>query len=508
MSKYKNQKNHPLTMPTNFLITILCAIPLVGFPTLIDGITYPKVAIIVFCTTPFIPLMLRDIYRVRAGVLLNSLVSSVVLIVSLIIFQISNDYRAIVGAPGRHNGLLTLLLYLYYIIIGIHIHIYDRILTILKSLVISAAVTSIIAIISSSFPGFNLFPSLSFSRSDFHDNVDSIAPLISMAMITSLILYLKSKKMMYIILQIPMIYFLIEWQLLQPVPSLIISVSLILVLKKFPKNNFLVWSPFFLFGLYIFTIKILPFTPLVNDPSVLERRNIINYTQQVFVYLSLLPTHIDGLSDLTRSYDAPIPGQFLDDFHNFYIQTIFSYGLIVGFAIVTLCLMPFFVQAWKNQNQLLVFPVYGNFAMSLLFGIASPNYMFFGFILIGYLIGDSINIRARAISLRVQGLNYLVSIIIFVPFLFQVDDLEKRLNISTLVRSGVPDIPGSNLFSRLVVEVGHMPDAEYRFRVAKNFYVIGQCLHGDAIFKQMLKTNSQEIRILALRDLRAACGPR
>jgi hypothetical protein len=53
-----------------------------------------------------------------------------------------------------------------------------------------------------------------------------------MALTASLILYWKSKNILYLILQIPAVYFVIRWQLLQPLVTFIPSINFLFTLFK------------------------------------------------------------------------------------------------------------------------------------------------------------------------------------------------------------------------------------------------------------------------------------
>ena len=101
------------------------------------------------------------------------------------------------------------------------------------------------------------------NSTQFRDNVDNLAPLASMAFTASLILYLKSRQILYLFLQIPAVYFVIKWQLLQPIVAFIPSIILIALKERYLKLRFLSLTPLLIVVGYISAIKLLPLTPLV-----------------------------------------------------------------------------------------------------------------------------------------------------------------------------------------------------------------------------------------------------
>jgi hypothetical protein len=453
--------------------------------------------------------MLKRIFEAKDGIVIWILTLSLLLIVVFSGFLIQSDYRGVFGAPGRNNGTLSVLLYLCFTVFGIYVYIKNAISIILHGLVLSSTLTCLISNLHLLAPGFYLFPSLDFSSNQFRDNVDNIAPLVSMALTASLILFWKSKKIVYLILQIPTLYFVIRWQLLQPLVTFIPSIILLVFSERFTKSKLFTLTPIVILAGYISSIKILPLTPLVNDSSVQERLEIVTYIKEISNHLSLLPIHIDALSDFSASFVALTPRAYLDDFHNVYLQLIFSFGLIFGPAMIALLIAPFLLSAQKFDKTQFVFPIYFNFFLGLFFAIASPNFMYFGFIFIGYLLAGTLSnrgVQLQSTKGRV-GIYSTLYLAVVLALALQVHDFSKRMDISNISRAYSPEFSNEKYFQSLVDKVSSIPDAEYKLKVARNFYVIGKCAYGNIVFEQLLAVNASEVRNVQLAGLKEACEP-
>ena len=450
-------------------------------------------------------MMLKSIYENKSGKITGVLILVIVLNILLIMILFPNDYRAIFGAPGRHNGAISLVLYIYFTVFGLYLHIKNKIDIVLIGLVISSSLTCIVGLIQENFLQVNLIPSLDFHDSQFRDNVDNIAPLISMALTASIMLYLKSKKPVFLILQIPSIAFLLEWRLLQSLVSFLPSAVLIILLRRNRGRRLLVLSPILIPSVYIGSLAILPLTPLINDSSIFERYQILKIFLEIKNSLSILPLHIEALSDFTSTTEIFLPS-YVDDFHNFYLQIFFSFGTAIGLAITFLLLIPFLTRAWKFDNSFLVLPVYFNFIIGLLFAIASPNFMFFGFIFLGYLLGGSLDKPIRMQGTRERHLlsTSVLTLIISTAFL-QFNDFTKRVDISNAVRSYNSQEVSAEYFENLTKKVSQIRDSEYKYQVARNFYTIGECTQGNLVYEQLMRINPKEYRISKLNQLRELC---
>ena len=488
-----------------FLTFVASSMPFIASPELIEGISYLKVLTALVCVLPFIPFMLKEITEIKHGNILRILKISIFLTVMFLVFLIQNDYRGVFGAPGRNNGSLSILLYLCFTVFGIYVYIKNSISIILNGLVISSSLTFLISNLHLIYPEFNLFPALDFNSTQFRDNIDNLAPLASLAFTASLILYLKSKKIVYLILQLPAAYFVMKWQLLQPILSFIPSVILIVLKGNYTQLRFRVSTLIMIFAGYISAIKILPFTPLVNDSSLQERLKIVTYVREIWTHFSVFPIHIDALSDFSRSF--VVPNGYLDDFHNVFLQILFSFGLVIGVAVIALISAPFLLSPQQFDKTSSIFPVYLTFFMSLFFAIASPNFIYFGFILIGYFLGGALSDRSgqHQSPKWKLGQSFVIYLAVLSVMSFQIHDFVKRIDISATTRAYSPEISDEKYFEKLVDKVSGLRDAEYKFQVARNFYAIGNCALGNIVLEQLLTINAREVRKDQLVELRKLC---
>ena len=145
------------------------------------------------------------------------------------------------------------------------------------------------------------------------------------------------------------------------------------------------------------------------------------------------------------------------------------------------------------------------FFISLFVGIASPNYLYFGATFVGIALSSS--------PRRIDRMRHLAktrkSLLIFVtfPFFFwpiatQTADYTKRIEISNLIsRGGYSELDRE----KIVAKVENLPDAGYRYIVARNFYVIGDCDRGNKVLSYMQNSNPKETRINRLFQLKDSC---
>jgi hypothetical protein len=490
-----------------FLTFVASSMPFIASPELIEGISYLKVFVALTCVLPFTPYVLKRIYEKKSGNVIWILAASLLLSIVLILTLIPYDYRGVFGAPGRNNGLLSLLLYICFTLFGIYVYIKNAISIILTGLILSSFFTCLASNFILFFPRISLFPALNFSSSQFRDNVDNIAPLTSMAFIASLILFVKTKNLIYLILQLPAAYFVIKWNLIQPIVTLVISISLMAFVKRYSNSRRLAWSPLLILSGYILSLRVIPLTPLANDSSVEERLKIVTYAKGIWRDFSPFPIHIDALSDFSSSFSALTPRAYLDDFHNVYLQLIFSFGLVIGTAIIALLVMPFLLQSKQLDKTFFIFPIYLNFFVGLFFAIASPNFMLFGFILIGYLLGGTLSDRRsqiKSMKFKKQS-DFVIYLATAMIVTFQIQDFAKRLDISTTTTNFHAESADRKYFEDVVSKVSGMPDAQYKFQVSRNFYAIGECGYGDRVLKQLVTINPREVRIPQLEGFKKSC---
>jgi len=491
-----------------FITLVVAIMPIISLPSMIDGISYIKVFVAAICVIPFLPFMVSKLFETKRGNMLWILTVSILLVVLFLFFQIQNDYRGLFGAPGRHNGTLAILLYLCFTIFGIYVYIKNSILVIMHGLVMSSSLTFLISNLHLIYPELSIFPSLDIGSSQFRDNVDNLAPLASMAFTASIILYLKSRNILYLILQIPAVYFVIKWQLLQPIVAFIPSIILVTLKERYMKLRFFALTPLVVAVGYISGIKLLPFTPFVMDSSIQERLRMITYLEEIWIHFSLFPIHIDALSDFSASLE--ISGAYLDDFHNVYLQVLFSFGLVIGVAIIMLIAAPLLLSTQQFNKTPYFFPVYFNFFLSLFFSIASPNYMYFGFILIGYFLGGTLSDAAGQLqsNKREFGKNFVIYLAVVSILILQTHDFSKRMDVSSVTRAYSTELVDEKYFEKLLDKVSDIRDAEYKFQVARNFYSIGKCAYGNLVFEQLLSINTKEVRNAQLVEIRKSCEQR
>ena len=488
-----------------FITLVVSSMPIISLSGMIDGISYVKMFLALVCLMPFIPFMLKKINESKVGNLFWTLKVSLLVTVLILLLLIQNDYRGVFGAPGRNNGAISILLYLCFTVFGMYVYMKNSIGVVLHGLVLSSSVTFLISNLHLIYPNLNLFPSLDFNSTQFRDNVDNLAPLASMAFTASLILYLKSRKILYLFLQIPAAYFVIKWQLLQPIISFMPCVVFIVFKVKYTHLRLRALTPLLIGAGYILAIKVLPFTPLASDSSLQERLKIITYVKEIWTHFSLFPIHIDALSDFSTSF--VVPNGYLDDFHNVYLQILFSFGLVIGVAIIGLISAPFLISPQQFDKTSSIFPVYLNFFIGLFFAIASPNFMYFGFILIGYFLGSALSNRSgeNQSPKWKLGQSFVIYLSVLSVMSFQIHDFVKRIDISATTRAYSSEISEEKYFEKLVDKVSGLRDAEYKYQVARNFYAIGNCALGNIVLEQLVTINAREVRNDQLVELKKLC---
>ena len=97
-----------------FLTFVASSMPFIASPELIEGISYLKVFVALVCVLPLVPFIIRKILEIKSGNIIWILTVSLLLIILLILTLIPYDYRGVFGAPGRNNGLLSILLYICF----------------------------------------------------------------------------------------------------------------------------------------------------------------------------------------------------------------------------------------------------------------------------------------------------------------------------------------------------------------------------------------------------------
>jgi hypothetical protein len=269
------------------------------------------------------------------------------------------------------------------------------------------------------------------------------------------------------------------------------------------------WIPITIFGGYVIGLMLALQGLFDRDSSTKERTDILREAGKLWNDFTLIPANIDGLSDYTKNFVSFYGTQFLDDFHNVFLQTSFSYGLIIGFLFIALALTPYFAKVQTHKEKLEFLSIYTSLLVSLLIGISSPNYIYIFFLLLGY---SSLGVLKSSRIVATKQSNKsgialgLAILLTLTPAYIQLHDLDTRFKIS--VRASkikkTKEFTEQN-FNALVRDLREIDDAGYRNRMALNFYAIGQCRYGDLVFELMLKTNPDEARLRGLDVLKKDC---
>ena len=484
----------------------LSVIAIVSEPNLIDGISYYKTSIGIILFSIISPLL---IYKLIPFFQVKSVVKcliSLAIFLSIILIKDDNIYRDFFGAPGRSNGVFNVINFISLILFGLFIRKFFRIEVIYQTLsFLTLAISSISIILTYLNIGSGTpLASWNFSNGDFRENTDLVAPLIAMGFVAEVCLIKKSSNFLRIFNLLPTTIFLYKLGLLQSLVSIGLGLSVLFVFNALPKLKvqLIPWAIIFgyILGLWLVATKLLQ-----SDPSVQERKEIIFTFFDLSKFLTLLPENIDGVSDFTQSYNS---NQILDDFHNVFLQAFFSFGILCGLFFVYVAMKPFWIRSVDFRDKISFVAVYSTFFTSLLIGISSPNYVYFGAVLIGFSLGDKSSLTEKAYVSRESFRKIVTGIVLISAVILvysQSSDYLLRREISSLT-SSLPLVAG-NLESsqRLSTLISRMPDAGYRYLIGRNFYIVDKCAEGDAVLNQMIKTNPQESRIKYLRSLRDDC---
>jgi hypothetical protein len=399
--------------------------------------------------------------------------------------------------------------FFFLIIFGLFVKKFFRIEVVYQSLsFLTIAISGISIILTYLNIGSDTpFASWNFSNGDFRENADLVAPLIAMGFVAEACLIKKSSNFLRVLNLLPTSIFLYKLGLLQSLVSIGLGLSVLFVFHVLPKLKVQLIPWVIIFG-YILGVLLVSTKFLQSDPSVQERKEITFTFFNLSKFLTILPEHIDGVSDFTQSYNS---NQILDDFHNVFLQTFFSFGILCGLIFVYIAMKPFWIRSVDFQEKTSFVAVYSTFFTSLLIGIASPNYLYFGAVLIGFSLGDKASLAEKAYVSRKYFRNIVTGIILFsvaILVYFQSSDYLVRREISNL--TSALSLAGSNLESaqRLSTLISGMPDAGYRYLIGRNFYAVDKCALGDEVLNEMIKTNPKESRIKYLRSLRDNCVSR
>lgn len=427
-----------------------------------------------------------------------------------LIYLTLTSYRSVFGAPGRHNGLLSVIVCFYFFVIGMYVKKSWSSLDVYKTISIVSVSTSFCVLVVRNLKiGSNtIFASNDFTSPNFSDNSNLIAPLICVGFISSIISFKRTKNYLFLVSLIPLTIVAIQLSVVQVYLNLTICL-LILAISTSKREVKASWIPVTIFGGYVIGLMLALQGLFDRDSSTKERTDILREAGKLWDEFTLFPGNIEGLSDYTKNFVSFYGTQFLDDFHNVFLQTSFSYGLIIGFLFMALALTPYFAKFQAHKEKLEFLSLYTSLLVSLLIGISSPNYIYIFFLLLGYsslgVLRSSRIVDTKQSNNSVTALG-LAILLTLTPAYIQLHDLHTRFKISDRASKikATGEFTERN-FNALVRDLREIDDAGYRNRMALNFYAIGQCRYGDLVFEFMLKTNPDEARLRGLDALKKDC---
>ncbi len=463
--------------------------------------------ILTSCIMPIILNRLTNLFSLKVIFVLFSMFASTNI---YLVYLVLTSYRSVFGAPGRHNGLLSAIVCFYFFVIGIYARKFWTSFDVYKTISIITVSTSlsIFSVRNLNIGSNSIFASNDFTSRNFSDNSNLIAPLICVGFLSSLISFRKSRNYLFLVFMIPIAIVAFQLSVVQVYLNMVIS-SLILGISILKREIKAKWIPMGIFSGYIIGLLLALQGLFDRDSSTKERTDILREAGKLWNEFSLFPRNIDGLSDYTKNFVSFYGTQFLDDFHNVFLQTAFSFGLIIGFLFLLLAISPYFTNfaAYKEKYEFL--SVYTSMLVSLLIGISSPNYIFVFFLLLGY---SSLNLFKLSKVWPKERPKYkgatlgLGVLLVLIPVYVQLDDLNIRYEISDraskVKTSGM--FTESN-FSALLQDLKEIDDAGYRSKMALNFYSIGECEHGDLVYEMMMNTNPDEARLRGLEVIKEGC---
>ena len=479
-------------------------------PFLIDGISYTKVFIAVVMTSCIMPLILIKLLGVLSSKLMWGFFSFLLVINLYLLYLNIISYRSIFGAPGRHNGYLSAIVCIYFFVIGIYIQKFGTIWDIYKTIAYVSGLTSLcILIITELDIGNNsVFASNNFLSSNFAENTNLIAPLMCVGFVSSMVSYRKTKNYLFLLLLVPITLVGVKLSVIQV--YLILFISLLIFGASSSKRHFRsAWLPVIIFTGYLLGLFLALQGTFNRDSSIKERTDILREAVNVSGEFTFLPVNIDALSDFTGNFVRFNRVQFLDDFHNVFLQTAFSFGLLIGLIFFLLSIFPYFINSLPYKDKMEFLSVYTSLFLSLLIGISSPNYIYIYFILLGYSVANLL--KVSEVSKLKQMSNkpitwVLVSLLLLSPIYVQVKDMSIRFKISdTAIKAKSQNMFTDPNFETLLMLLSKIDDAGYRTRMALNFYSISECKYGDLVYEMMAKTNPDEVRLRGLDPVKNGC---
>jgi hypothetical protein len=422
----------------------------------------------------------------------------------------ASSYRSVFGAPGRHNGFLNLIVCIYFFVAGIYVKRFCTILDVYKTIAVVSIFSSfcILIIIEFDIGAQSVFASNNFLSDNFAENSNLIAPLICVGIVSSIVSYRKTKNHLFLIFLIPLGIVAVKLSVIQV--YLILGISLLILGISISKRHFrATWLPVVIFTGYLLGLLLAFQGVFDRDSSIKERTDILREAGKVSREFTFFPANIDGLSDFTEDFVSFYGTQFLDDFHNVFLQIAFSFGVLFGLFFLFLAISPYFTNSLPYREKMEFLSIYTSLLVSLLIGISSPNYVYIYSILLGYSAANLLNVcKVSKLGHWTRNpTSWFLAVLLFVtPVYFQVKDMVTRFEISDRTMK----IKALNMFTEpnfkaLVVLLSEIDDAGYRNRMALNFYSIGECKYGDLVYEMMTKTNPNEARLRGLATDKKSC---
>jgi hypothetical protein len=307
----------PLKIRDRFIIgysfLILGSVPLISNPKMIDGITYFKVSIVMFLMSFIVPILWS---RIQTSLSKRAKLLFLLFWVALFVFPffaINDSYRSIFGAPGRHNGLLSVLNFMYFVFFGIYLSRYINFLRLLFFVYCISVITSVFALTLSylNIGQDSFVAALNLSNPEFRENIDMIAPLITIGILSGSLLWGKYPKRVIAPMLLPIILLGIKTALLQVPIIILVSLMIYMALPLLTKKLQIMLIPAAISVMYFVAITILSMVNFQLDTSIEERIHIVKFSTQISEEFQLFPRNIDGLSDYSAAFTE---GLILDYF--------------------------------------------------------------------------------------------------------------------------------------------------------------------------------------------------
>jgi hypothetical protein len=395
-------------------------------------------------------------------------------------------------------------------VIGVYLKKFYTTIDVYKTISVVAVFISFCVLVITQFNiGANsVFASNNFLSSNFAENSNLIAPLMCVGIVSSIVSYRKTKNYFFLFFLIPLTIVAVKLSVIQV--YLILSISFLILGFSGIKRQFRTgWFPVLIFTGYSVGVLTALQGVFDSDSSIKERTDILREALKISGEFTFLPINIDGLSDFTENFVSFYGTQFLDDFHNVFLQIMFSFGLVIGLFFLFLAISPYFDDSLPFREKMEFLSVYTSLLVSLLIGVSSPNYIYIYFILLGYSVAHLLKVSemSKFVGLKRTPMTWLLIVLLFLtPAYIQVKDMRSRFNISDrAIKAKTLNMFTDPNFKALVSLLGELDDAEYRNKMALNFYSIGECKYGDLVFEMMAKTNPHEVRLRGLAPVKNGC---